>query len=440
MIRTGLLYIVLAGTLLSFTACDRLIYDFYDADVEETSDEPVVYLNIQRVQAAGVESFNADADDYEDRVHDLAMLVFDASTGAKVCSHFDSNIPFSDKKAMFTVELTTGAHDFYFVANMPMGDLMAINNRAEMDAYVNTLLNLDVDLYLNAKATKGFPMARIYKNQSIGPGGSVYTPQPFRPKNEFGVEEDRVKLIRVVAKLEVKLEGTADQMAVANIYYRNAYRQFSLNAVPAQVLPAYYTDQPLKKAGNSYLYYMPEAMMTAPSWSLSGDRKPINYFVIETLSGTEYEIPIVSHDGAIAPGDYVKYAKGELGGPIDYNIYRNRHYTFTVENMQALEIMYQVQPWQEVKRELYMGYGYNVAVDNAGNIVVNNTIEACDPHSVRIETLGAFLFSDDTTFKIFNSLMPAASGEYTLKSIPVDGDGDYLRVLYNGIEVKRFSK
>lgn len=431
---------LLVGTWLSFTACDKLIYDFYDTDVEEMPDEPVVYLNIQRVHAAGVESFNADSDDYEDRVHDLAMLAFDASTGAKVCSHFDSNIPFTEKKAMFTVELTTGIRDFYFVANMPMGALMAINTRAEMETYINTLLNLDENLYLHAMATKGFPMARIYKNQSIGPGGSVYTPQPFRPKNELGVEEDRVKLIRVVAKLEVKFDGTADQMAVANIYYHNAHRQFSLNAVPALISPAYYTDQPLKKVGNSYLYYMPEAMMAAPSWSLSGDRKPINYFVIETISGTEYEIPIVSHNGTIAPGDYVKYAKGVFGGPVDYNIYRNRHYTFTVENMQALEIMYQVQPWQEVKRELYMGYGYNVAVDNAGNIVVNNTIEACDPHSVRIETLGAFLFSDDTTFKIFNSLMPAASGEYTLKSIPVDGDGDYLRVLYNGIEVKRFSK
>mgnify|MGYP000196266517 CR=1 FL=1 len=78
-----LLYFLTACLLLALGACDSLIYDDREGS-HETDEGPVVYLSITKAQAAGLESLNADAADYEDRVHDLALLVFDSATGEKV--------------------------------------------------------------------------------------------------------------------------------------------------------------------------------------------------------------------------------------------------------------------------------------------------------------------------------------------------------------------
>ena len=119
-----LLYFLTACWLFALGSCDSLIYDDREGS-HETDEGPVVYLSITKAQAAGLESLNADAADYEDRVHDLALLVFDSATGEKVGEYFDENIPFGVKEKSFTVKLTPGTRDFYFIANMPMTELKA---------------------------------------------------------------------------------------------------------------------------------------------------------------------------------------------------------------------------------------------------------------------------------------------------------------------------
>ena len=247
--RLNLLYVALIGMLVSFSACESQIYDNHQGIDNGTDKEPQVYLSITKAQAAGLESFNADDVDYEDRVHDLAMLVFDSSTGVKICEFFDEGIPFTDKEKTFTVQMTPGLRDFYFVANMPMDDLKSITTKSAMDAYMNAFSELDADLYLNAQEAKGFPMSRVYMNQTITEGGNIYSPKPFYPDGE-----ERVKLIRVVAKLEVQIEGTEIGSGVKNIYYKNANREFSLLSPVATVAPVYYEDKPLKKVGDTYIY------------------------------------------------------------------------------------------------------------------------------------------------------------------------------------------
>ncbi len=431
MVKLNTIYITLISILILFSGCDSLIYDNHD---KSQVQKPVVYLSITKAQAAGLETLNADDIDYEDRVHDLALLVFDPSTGAKVCEYFDENILFSEKEKTFTVALTPGQRDFYFVANMPIAALKSINSRSEMDIYMNTLRDLDTDLYLNASETKGFPMSRVYKNQTVSEGGNMYSPLPFRPDGE-----DKVRLIRVEAKLEVIIDGLAANIGVKNIYYKNAYRQFSLSSLITPPTPVYYEDKPLKKVNNSYIYYMPEALMTAPSWSTSA-HKPINYFTIETLNGTFYEVPIITYDGIIAENDYISFATGNQTEKPDYNIYRNRHYSFTIKNLQTIEIVYDIDPWQVKQSATYMGYGYNVGVDENGKITISNTIDACAPHAVKLQTVAPFKFSDNTTEKTFVSLDTNASVEYTLSSIPSIGSGAYLQVYYNDALVKTFSK
>ncbi len=198
-------YILLLCLPVLLVACDSFIYENQD-ETDKTTKGQEVYLSVTRVQAADTETINEDAADYEDRVHDLALLVFDSSTGEKISEYFDEAIPFTDKEKTFTLKLTTGQRDFYFVANMPMAALKMIATKSLMDSYMSAFRDMETDLYLSAAESKGFPMSRTYLNQTVSEGGNIYQPKPFRPVVN-GTEENRVKLIRAVAKLEVVIEG-----------------------------------------------------------------------------------------------------------------------------------------------------------------------------------------------------------------------------------------
>ncbi len=424
------------------SGCGWLIYDYYeDSPLEKEDNAPVVYLSIQRAaHINGEESINVDEIDFEDRVHDLATLVFDSNTGTLVSYYFDEDIPLSDKSKSFTLKLTTGLRDFYFVANTDMSELKAITTVEEMKIHMKHLFNLNEDLYINAEEDNGFPMARVYENQNISSGGNIYSPAPFYPVNELGITENKVKLIRTVAKLEVRLGSETDHLGVQNVCYRNAHRQASLISLAPLSTPVLYTDKPLKKSGNVYTYYMPEVKMANPTWQATDDNEPINYFVIKTLSGKEYQVPIITHDAVITSADYLKFARGEMTDKPDYNIYRNHHYIYEIKDLMTIEVLYQIKDWSEVKTYTYMGYGYNVSVDDNGNVLIENTIDVCDPHSVKLQTLGSFTFDDDTTEKLFDELDVDASAEYAIKPKPEAGDGVYLKVIYNDDEVKVFSK
>ena len=276
-------------------------------------------------------------------------------------------------------------------------------------------------------------MSRVYRNQIITEGGSLYSPQPFCPDNE-----DRVKLIRVVAKLDVRIDTSGNNLDVKNVYYKNASRQFSLTSSLEGRVQVYYEDKPLKKVNNTYLYYIPEALMISPSWPTAVNHRPINYFVIETLDGTQYEIPIVTYDGTIPEKDYLSFAMGNTTEKPDYNVYRNRYYLYTIKKLETLEIVYTIDPWHVVENSTYMGYGYNVEVGEDGNVTISNTIEACDPHKVTLETVGDFKFSDGTTTKTFTDADPQSSVQYVLSPVPTSGT--YMKVYYNGNLVKTFSK
>lgn len=107
--------------------------------------------------------------------------------------------------------------------------------------------------------------------------------------------------------------------------------------------------------------------------------------MIETTNGTTYEVPIITHEGAIAGGNYLKFARGEETTKPDWQIFRNRRYVYTVKNLQNIEIDYTIDPWTVVRNSLYMGYGYNVEVGEDGKVVIRNTIDACAPHRGSVE-------------------------------------------------------
>ena len=435
MIRNILKYSILFGLIFGIVSCDKLIYDNID---EKPDNDAKVYLSITRAaHTDGNESINKDEVDFEDRVHDMAMFVFDNASGNLVGEpYFESNIPVSNKSKMFTVPLTPGQRDFYFIANMPMASLTGITTRSALEGYMKTATNLDESLYLAASETKGFPMSRVYLDQIITEGGTIYNPKPFRPNSE-----DKVKLQRVVAQLQVDIVG--DEIgAVKNVYFKNAFRKFSLLADGVMTTPEYYvetaTNNALRKNGNSYIYYMPEALMNTPAWTAT-DHKPINYFVVETVTGTTYEIPIITYKEPIPGGNYLSFARGEQTDKPDYNIYRNNRYVYTIKSLEDIQIDYVVNPWTLVQSSFYMGYGYNVGVDDEGNVTISNTVLACDPHKVTLRSKGTFKFDDDTTEKIFDTLDLDASATYKVTPNPSTGD-EYLDVYYNDVVVKTFTK
>ncbi len=476
MMKLQRIYIILVGLILAFVGCDKLIYD--QEEGSGSGNEPLVYLsvNVRAAQPKGGlratdSSINMDGAYYEDYVYDLAMLIFNSNGGGELVDlvHLNNNLGSGISTRAFQVELIAGKkYDFYFVANMPgmRIDLTEANipNRAAMDSYLQHVngvtRELGSTLYQGASATEGFPMARVYKNQLVEAGGTIYQPKPFKPKQysseEYKVEvntldegddtREYVELIRVVAKLEVNLDGTTD-LGVDKIYFRNANRHFRLvefDTPPAAYFNNNSTNSELRRLGssNTYIYYMPEAIISSATWNpaASSNQQPINYFTIVTLDGTGYDIPIISNEASIT-SDYLAKAKGTFTGfTPDYTIHRNHHYKYVVRNLEQIEVVYEIDPWNLVERHTYLGYGYNVHIDENGKVTIHNTVDACPPHEIKLVAVNGATFGSGTppTERIFTEDTPGAmSPDYPLSNIP--SAGEYLQVWYNDILVKTFS-
>lgn len=184
--------------------------------------------------------------------------------------------------------------------------------------------------------------------------------------------------------------------------------------------------------------------MNSPVWG-TAPHQPVNYFVVETKDGKSFDVPIITNTLLEIPDEnYMKFATGKSASQPDYNIYRNHHYHYTVNIPGDIEIAYQVNPWEMVAKQLYMGYGYNVEVDGE-NVTVSNTVDACAPHAIVLKTVTPYSFGDGADEKEFkngvetDALVLTASEIYTLNPEPKSGD-PYLEVWYNGELVKTFTK
>lgn len=475
MINLTRIYIAVAVLLLSLLGCEKLIYD---ETTEDTSgSNPKVYLSVTtraaQTNSSLRSSINTDAD-FEDHVYNLAMVIFENGSDNIVGEpYFNSNLRSGEATYAFTVEMDPGKYDFYFIANVSEleDDIENITDRANLDNLMNSILTLDADLYTGATNTKGFPMARVYMGQKVNAGGTVYQPLPFKPKfessdiqdvittyNESGTNREFVELIRVVAKLEINFDAISAGI-VNEVKYHNAFGEYSLTPQASPISsPEYIGDAVLNPTAgsNTYVFYMPEALMNGPFWSTTGDNKPINYFSITTLGGDVYNVPIITTDNDIVYSEnYLAKATGEDTGFLpDYNIYRNHHYKFNIRIHQDIEIIYKINPWDLVKRQLFMGYGYNVEIDEEGEIVVSNTIDDCLPHKIELETINGahfgtnendlgrvFGFSTeaDTGFD-WDKLKTTYSENYTLNTDLVSTGNGYLNIYYNGDLVKTFMK
>lgn len=443
-----LVYTVIVALLLFMPGCSEEI------PLNSGGKGPVVYLAVTRAHVADTESINKDNTDFEDRVHDLAMLVFDSNTGNLIANHFDEHIPKDDIAKSFTVELTPGLRDFYFIANRPKSEISGITTRAVMNTYMSGLRNLDDALYTSATENKGFPMSRIYTNQQVTAGGTIYQPVPFRPHIN-NVSEERVKLIRAVAKLEIDLRAIATD--VSSVRYYHANRNFNLKypASTSDESPFYATPGfdyvTLTGKQGVFLFYMPELIMPQNVvWDEAKASTPINYFEIVFFNNKSYKIPVITNGESIP--DYLDFVK--TGTP-DFNILRNDHYKYTIRRSgNGIEVLYDVLPWNLVHKTLYMGYWFNVETGNDGSVKIINTVDDCLPHKVVLKALNGAFFDGNTSkqeitfgYESMNDvgldldkMKEGYSESYTINTDAVEANNKYMEVYYNGAPVKIYTK
>ncbi|KGN92310.1 FimB/Mfa2 family fimbrial subunit [Porphyromonas gulae] len=422
---------------IAFAAFVSVLFGCNKGVEPQPDTQPDVYLAVtaRAAHTNGEESINMDMEDFEDRVHSLSMLVFDSGTGNKIAEHFTTTIESGVASYAFTTKLTPGQRDFFFIANMPgsQAAMSAIANKTDMHNFMNQVRELSATHYLGATDNSGFPMAREYRNQTVAIGGTPSNPIPFKPNGE-----ENVKLIRVVGKLEINLTVGIDNLEKVELF--NANRHFSLSSI--QTPPTQYfgpIEMRRVQNANTFLAYMPEAIVEPTNWwGNTGDieNKPINFFRITTKGGIMYDVPIITHDNAIPGGQYLPFAKAELSQKPDYTIYRNHHYKYQVKNLpDKIEVKYSISDWNVVTNDTYMGYGYNVEVDDEGNITITNTIPNCDPHIVRLKAQNGAYFGTDATHTMveFSQLADGATQTFKVNKDAVPVGSAYLEVYYNQV-------
>ncbi|KKC51286.1 major fimbrial subunit protein (FimA), partial [Porphyromonas gulae] len=86
-----------------------------------------------------------------------------------------------------------------------------------------------------------------------------------------------------------------------------------------------------------------------------------------------------------------------------------------------------------VNNDTYLGYGYNVEVDDAGNITITNTMQNCAPHVVKLVAKnGAYFGADASATQVeFAQVEDGASQTFQVNKDAVAVGSAYLEVYYN---------
>ena len=126
-----------------------------------------------------------------------------------------------------------------------------------------------------------------------------------------------------------------------------------------------------------------------------------------------------------------------------YNIKRNHVYNITgtisgLGQFDGITIYTDVEEWEGVEKDYFVGYGYTVEVDGK-EVTVSNHDKDCPPHEITLKTLGSFTFNDNSTEQTFEETAAGVTKQFTLNQEP-QADDDYLEVYYNDVLVNTFTK
>ncbi len=386
--------LTLIGGLLLLASCIREQFDI-DVPMHEEGD---VYMTFQvsfnsdkpTTRAQGTNpSINSDADDWEDHVDKLAVLVFETGAmGAKVAEEYTS-------ASFFVMKLKAGTYDFYFIANYPdTNDAIKTKSKSEIDAYLQAAA--EFKSFQGAKSPNPlFPMARVYRNQVVAEGGTYANPTPFKPNvgdvaqlepiSSYGQDwqgaatQDWVNLIRANAKIELNISGDGKN-DIQKIEYVNAAKNYTFAQIATLPMsqeittPQLFTLATDAQTGNRVgKLYVPERLFATSEdkgWNrdaATNTDEPIgavNYIQITMNGGKVYKIPAISN-GPVS--GYLAFARGSQA---NYNIIRNHHYLFNINvpaSGKEIDLTLQVMPWTLVGSQLdFVRPEYTIQVSRDG--------------------------------------------------------------------------
>ncbi len=405
--------------------------------VLDDCDCACVITSLSNVKTRGGALFTENGDAVIEKVR---VLVFVSGNGG-----LERNVLFVKDTEEFQnpfeiCRLVKGVKDVYIVANETADlNLDAIANRSELLAKMANVINAPID------GTKPILMTGEATGKDLNSITSVTMP-----------------LTRVAAKISLKFkkENAADIVKITKVSLLSNAGKTTLYPVP----PA--TGSVFPQSYWNWVYPLTTELEVAITETVIPDYE--NIYLYENLAGsagnkenaTQLEVEamfnnipttyrVYINETIAAPGDGVpgNPNSSTIGENADhlYKIRRNHHYVITgtisdLGEFKGLEVIYQIAPWELFNTSLFMDYGYRVEVDENGKVTVKNTLEACEPHSLELRTVGDFKFSDNSTTKVFSSLVENASASYTLNPVPAAGDGNYLEVYYNDVKVKTFTK
>lgn len=338
-------------------------------------------------------SVGSDVTDHEDYIQNLAVLIYDASTGSLFHSHFTT-------LQGFVLQLSPEQgkkYHFLFLANFPPAwkdNLLSLSSYQEVTTRLKALqafTSLDTSthtLFHGATATSEythlFPMARIYEDQVIPTGGSITAPKLFKPeRNPTSVlapvsswkdswEETNtphtVNLIRTSAKVSLNISG-AGVKSITKVELHNAPLKHSYMEQRTS-LPEPSPSPHLFMGSNSIdpsatnfaaKMYLPESLLGKASPTLRWDTQSdtpigaISYISISMKSGKIYKIPVITAN-IPAGTHYLDVARNTISStPADYSIVRNHHYHYEIsvpEDGKLLHLHYRVSPWTLFQSEM----------------------------------------------------------------------------------------
>ncbi|MBR8784296.1 hypothetical protein IX308_000465 [Porphyromonas levii] len=330
-----------------------------------------------RMRAQVDHSINADAQEFEDRVNTLAMLVFPSGRMERTAYHYATASAVT--ATIPATKVTPGDNDIYFFANVTEADVKGLTLRSEVEEYLQKKIDFPAALNKAATATLGFPMSRVYYGQNIPKGYTSDKPYKWEPNKAgggdlkpvslFGTDliQGKVGLVRACAKITIDIKGEG-RLGVVKVEYLHAVKQYSMKQLKARAFSDSEigtlelfssTSAALEKP---LVAYVPESLFdtsdssAAPKWDTATDRgqNGVNYIMITMKSGKVFTVPVVHIDN-VSISNYIEYAKGASA---NYNVVRNNHYHFKVTipaDAKELVVKALVLPWTLVESEISFG-------------------------------------------------------------------------------------
>lgn len=279
-------------------------------------------------------SINEDKENWEDRVEELRMLVFNSADGQVVLNqmlYFPNGFVNPSKG----VSIPHGTYSFYFIANESVytGDftsaLSAIKNESGFKSDTRfSQLKYNSKFIPDGTSTEGrFLMSAVYKNISITGGGTEANPAPLiLPTN-------KVELIRSLAKVEVifrkKVSGSSiPANTISSVQLQNVASYLSVPPADSYYKGDGESSEAASLAGFDYsrdsigstIFYIPEFLVQDGSTSFTELQINNQSFPIETdgnkigITLQRRDIPALSDSSVVRNYHYIVNAYINAGG------------------------------------------------------------------------------------------------------------------------------